>query len=191
MPERPCAGYPAFRRGTKQAPQGVVLSGLSSKGSDRLKRTMPKLDTVDFLEIDAPAEALFAIILDYPRMREWYPRYVIDVIGEGPVQEGSRLRHELAAPGAPIKSRFTRTIVTLDPGRSIEETYDDGDLIGRGRWEFEPITESRTRVSFYCQVRSNRMLMHLGFLLGGERGHNMVYQEILAALQAHVSRKAA
>jgi hypothetical protein len=28
--------------------------------------------------------------------------------------------------------------------------------------------------------------MHVGFLLGGERGHNMVYQELLAALKSHV-----
>jgi hypothetical protein len=26
--------------------------------------------------------------------------------------------------------------------------------------------------------------MHIGFLLGGEKGHNMVYQELLAALKA-------
>ena len=152
---------------------------------------MPKLDTVDSLEIEAPAETLFAVILDYPRMREWYPRYVVDVTGGGPVQEGSRMRHELSPAGSPVKSRFTRTIVAIDPGRSIEETYDDGDLVGKGRWEFEPITESQTRVSFYCQVRSNRMLMHIGFLLGGERGHNMIYQEILAALQTHVIQKTA
>jgi hypothetical protein len=33
--------------------------------------------------------------------------------------------------------------------------------------------------------------MHIGFLLGGERGHNMVYQELLAALAAHVAKPAA
>jgi ribosome-associated toxin RatA of RatAB toxin-antitoxin module len=152
---------------------------------------MPNLDTVDSMEIDASAEELFAIILDYPRMRDWYPRYKIDVIDGGPVQEGTRLRHELSPPGSPVKSRFTRTITAIDPGRSIEETYDDGDLVGKGRWVFEPLSENRTRVSFYCKVRSNRLLMHIGFLLGGEKGHNMIYQEILAALQTHVTRKAA
>ena len=40
-----------------------------------------------------------------------------------------------------------------------------------------------TRVSFYCQVRSNTWLMHVGFALGGEKGHHMVYEQLLAALK--------
>ena len=145
---------------------------------------MPSIDTVDSLVIDAPAQALFDIVLDYPRMHEWYPRYRVEVIGGGDVVEGARLRHELSPPGAPVKSRFTRTIQRIEPPKAIEETYDDGDLVGRGRWEFEALSEGSTRVSFHCQVRSNRLLMHIGFALGGERGHNMVYQELLAALKA-------
>jgi len=144
---------------------------------------MPSIDTVDSLEIDAPAQALFDIILDYPRMHEWYPRYHVDVIGGGEVVEGARLRHELSPPGSPIKSRFSRTIRRIEPGKAIEESYDDGDLVGQGRWEFEPLGADRTRVSFHCQVSSNRLLMHVGFLIAGEKGHNMVYQELLAALK--------
>ena len=145
---------------------------------------MPSIDTVDSLEIQAPAERLFDIVLDYPRMHEWYPRYRVEVIGGGEVVEGARLRHELSPPGAPVKSRFIRTIQRIEPGKAIEETYDDGDLVGRGRWEFEPLPGDRTRVSFHCQVRSNRLLMHLGFAIAGERDHNRVYQELLAALKA-------
>jgi uncharacterized protein YndB with AHSA1/START domain len=144
---------------------------------------MPSFETVDTLEIDAPAERLFETILDYPRMHEWYPRYRVEVIGGGPVAEGARLRHELSPKGSPVKSRFTRTIQRIDAPKAIEETYDDGDLVGRGRWEFEPLGPNRTRVSFWCAVRSNSWLMHLGFLVAGEKGHNAVYQEILAALR--------
>ena len=144
---------------------------------------MPSIDTVDSLEINAPAQQLFDIVLDYPRMHEWYPRYRVEVIGGGEVVEGTRLRHELSPRGAPVKSRFTRTIQRIDPPRVIEESYDDGDLVGRGRWEFEALAEDSTRVSFYCQVRSNRLLTHIGFAIAGERGHNMVYQELLAALK--------
>ncbi len=134
-------------------------------------------------QINAPAQKLFEIVLDYPRMREWYPRYRVDVIGGGAVVEGARLSHELSPPGSPVKSRFTRTIKRIEPAKAIEESYDDGDLVGRGRWEFDVLAEDSTRVSFYCQVRSNRLLMHIGFAIGGERGHNMVYQELLAALK--------
>ena len=145
---------------------------------------MPGFDTVDSMEIRAPADRLFDIVRDYPRMHEWYPPYRVRVEGGGAVVEGARLRHELSPPGFPVKSRFVRTIRKVDAPRCIEETYDGGDLVGRGRWVFEPLSERRTRVSFECQVRSNRLLMHIGFLLGGEKGHNMVYQDLLAALKA-------
>jgi ribosome-associated toxin RatA of RatAB toxin-antitoxin module len=144
---------------------------------------MPSIDTVDSLEIQAPAKVLFGIVLDYSKMHEWYPRYRVEVIGGGTVAEGTRLRHELSPPGVPVKSRFSRTIQRIESPKSIEESYDDGDLVGRGRWAFDALSEDSTRVSFHCQVRSNRLLMHVGFLLGGERGHNMVYQELLAALK--------
>lgn len=147
---------------------------------------MPSIDTVDSREISAPAQALFEVILDYPRMHEWYPRCRVEVIGGGPVVEGAQLRHELSPAGAPIKSRFTRTIQRIEPPKAIEETYDGGDLVGRGRWEFETLDPDRTRVSFYCQVRSNRLLMHIGFAIAGERGHSMVYLELLEALETRV-----
>ena len=146
---------------------------------------MPSIDTVDSIEIDASAQRLFDIVLDYPRMHEWYPRYRVELIGGGEVEEGARLRHELSPPGSPVKSRFTRTIHRIEAPTRIDETYDDGDLVGKGRWEFESLSESVTRVSFSCEVRSNSWLMHIGFLLGGKKGHNMVYQQILAALKAH------
>ena len=151
---------------------------------------MPSIDTVDSLEINAPAQDLFDLILDYPRMHKWYPRYRVEVIGGGEVVEGARLSHELSPPGVPIKSRFTRTIQRIDAPSTIEESYDDGDLVGRGRWEFVALGADATRVSFYCQVRSNRLLMHLGFAVAGEKGHNMVYQELLAALQTRAEGSA-
>jgi uncharacterized protein YndB with AHSA1/START domain len=147
---------------------------------------MPSIDTVDSIEIHAPVEEIFDIVLDYPRMHEWYPRYRVEVIGGGEVVEGARLRHELSPPGSPVKSRFTRTIHRIDRPGTIEESYDDGDLVGRGRWQFEALAQHAARASFHCQVRSNRLLMHLGFALGGERGHHMVYRELLAALKARV-----
>ena len=148
---------------------------------------MPRLETVDSLEIGAPAKTLFDIVLDYPRMHEWYPRYRVELIGGGDVVEGARLRHELSAAGSPFKTRFTRTIRRIDSPNMIEETYDEGDLVGRGRWVFEALAPNTTRVSFHCDLGSNNLLMHIGFLLGGKKGHNAVYQQILAALKARAT----
>jgi hypothetical protein len=144
---------------------------------------MPIVDTVDSIEIQAPAQALFDIILDYPRIHEWYSRYQAEVIGGGAVAEGARIRHEISPPRSPVKTRFTRTIQRIEPGKEIEESYDEGDLVGQGRWVFESVDSTTSRVSFYCKVRSNNLLMHIGFALGGEMGHHMVYEELLAALK--------
>ena len=152
---------------------------------------MPQFETIDEMVIAAPAEVLFDTILDYPRMHEWYPRYRVSVQGGGEVAEGCHLDHELKAKGSPVTSRFVRTIHRIERPREIEESYDGGDLVGKGRWRFEPLDDGRTRVSFWCDVRSNSWLMHVGFVLGGERGHNMVYQDVLAALRARHEAAAA
>ena len=147
---------------------------------------MPSIDTVDSILIAAPAPAIFPILADYPSMRRWFPRYRIEVIGGGPVVEGARLAHELSTPGVPVETRFVRTILRLDPPHAIEESYDEGDLLGRGRWSLTPVEGEQTRVSFHCQVRSNRWWMHLGIALTGARGHNQVYQQLLRALKERV-----
>jgi ribosome-associated toxin RatA of RatAB toxin-antitoxin module len=152
---------------------------------------MPSIDTVDSIEINASPQALFDIVLDYPRLVDWYPRYRVEVIGDGGVVEGTQLRHELSPQGSPVKSRFTRTIQRIDAPNRIDESYDGGDLVGRGWWTFEALESGSTRVSFYCQVRSNRLLMHIGFAIAGEKGHNMVYQELLAALKTRVETSVA
>ncbi len=146
---------------------------------------MPGFETTDSMEIDAPAQVLFDTILDYTHMHEWYPKYRVEVVGGGDVREGVTLQHTLR-PAPMMKSKFTRVIDNIDSPRQIEERYTGGDLVGRGRWEFEPIDEHRTKVSFWCDVRSNSLIMHIGFLFGGEKGHNGVYQEILTALQEKV-----
>ena len=146
---------------------------------------MPGFETIDSMEIDAPAQVLFDTILDYTHMHEWYPKYRVEVEDGGEVREGVTLQHTLT-PAPLVKSKFTRVIENIDPPKQIEERYTGGDLVGRGRWMFVPIDEKRTKVSFWCDVRSNSLLMHIGFLLGGEKGHNGVYQEILRALQEKV-----
>lgn len=149
---------------------------------------MPGFDTVDRMVIRAPAEKLYDTILDYEGIREWFPSYRIDVIGGGPANEGSRLSHELTTGG--LKTTFIRTIRKTDRPQKIEETYDEGALVGEGRWEFDERGPNETEVSFFCKVRSNNLMMHLGILLTGAKGHNRVYQEILGALKKRVEEAA-
>ena len=62
---------------------------------------MPRFDTVDRLELNAPAEQLFEIIRDYPRMHEWYPPYRVQVEGGGAVVEILHDRWDLSETSFP------------------------------------------------------------------------------------------
>jgi hypothetical protein len=61
---------------------------------------MPRFQTTDHLDIHAPAQQLFATMLDYPRFHEWYPPYRVEIEGSGEVVEGARLNHVLSAKGS-------------------------------------------------------------------------------------------
>ena len=136
--------------------------------------------------IQAPREAIFSVLCDYPGVRDWFPDYRIDLLTDGAVGEGARLRHEMAAGGGPVKTRFVRTIRRFEPPSLIEESYDEGDLLGLGRWSLEDTDEGATQVSYHCAVRSNTLWMHVGVALTGRWGHSWAYRKLLAALKAHV-----
>jgi len=147
---------------------------------------MPSIDVTDHVVIDARREAVFPVLCDYPRVRDWFPGYRIDLLTDGAVGEGARLRHEMAAGGGLMTTRFVRTIRRFEPPSLIEETYDEGDLLGRGCWSLESRGDGATQVSYRCAVRSNTPWMHLGVALTGHWGHSWVYQRLLRALKARV-----
>jgi hypothetical protein len=144
---------------------------------------MPSIDTSDSIEINADAQKIFDVILNYPEMHTWFPIYKcvpIDAKAGAQIGEGSRFDH--AVDQAPVVIRFTRTIRKIIPGRRIEETYDSGQLKGNGEWSFDQQGKT-TKVSYHCAVSSQDMMMHIGFLLTGTKGHNRLYQQLLHALK--------
>ncbi len=148
---------------------------------------MPSIDTSDSIEINADARKIFDVILNYPEMHTWFPTYRCTLIDAAPgarVKEGSRLNHAVGKPPF-VMSRFVRTVRKIVPGKRIEETYDEGQLKGTGVWTFEQQGKT-TRVTYYCAVESVGLMMHVGFLLTGAKGHNMLYQQLLRALKKRV-----
>ena len=150
---------------------------------------MPAIDTIDSITIQATPEQVYRTVLDYPRMNQWFAPYHCKLIEGDEVIEGARIEHIIGAPPLLVVNRFVRTVQRTTPGRSIEETYDEGDLVGTGTWRFEPAdTTHSTTASFHCQVKSRTLPLHLSFALTGARAHNVVYGRLLAALKRHCER---
>ena len=141
---------------------------------------MPSIDSIDSVQIEAPREHVYDVIRDYPNMHTWFSKYRCKLTQGDTVEEGSRVQHQVNALGA--TTRFVRTVHKLVPGERIEETYDEGDIVGKGVWTFEE-QDGWTTASFHCQVRSNSLLGHIGFAIGGELAHKLVYRGLLAALK--------
>jgi hypothetical protein len=142
---------------------------------------MPAIDCTDAVDIRAGAAEVYARIVDYPGWQDWNPVYRCEWIdGDGPA-EGVKVRHRYGYPPF-IMSRFVRSIDRLEPGKRLEESYIEGDLIGTGVWTFDE-HEGVTTVAYHCRVRSNSLLAHLSLAVAGEGGHSGVYQKLLGKLK--------
>ena len=109
------------------------------------------------LDIDAPAEELYGMVSDLPRIGEWSPECE-RVEWEGdvsvPVADTTFMGHNTVGPGRRIRySRHGRVLVA-DPGREFAFITDEG---GREstvwRYRFEPLADDRTRVTESYEVR--------------------------------------
>lgn len=143
---------------------------------------MPSIDVTDSILVRAPEAKVFETILDYPAFESWIPTYSCRVKSQGgKVEEQALVEHTIKTPFG-VSQKLTRRIDRITPTRKIEESYVEGDLAGTGIWHFTPEGDG-TRVSYECQVHSTSFLMGIGLLLGGKRGHSMVYQQLLRALR--------
>lgn len=144
---------------------------------------MPAIECTDEIVIDAAPAVIFDVIADYPNWSRWNPPYSCEFIGPGGMREGAKVQHQYGRKPF-VLSRFVRTVDAIHPGERLEESYVEGDLIGNGVWEFKSEGES-TKVSYYCNVRSNTAMTHMSFLLMGRQAHSGVFKTLLKRLKAH------
>jgi hypothetical protein len=113
-------------------------------------------DSVE-LEIEADAEMLYRMVSDLPRIGEWSPECE-SVTWEGdvsvPAENTTFMGHNAVGPGRRIRySRHGRVLVA-DAGREFAFIIDEG---GREstvwRYQFEPLSAGRTRVTESYEVR--------------------------------------
>jgi len=145
---------------------------------------MSSIDTIDRIDIRAPKRRVYDVVCDYPAITSWFPIYHCRLLDGTEVREGSRVEHMVGKPPRAVVNRFIRTVHRMLPGERIEETYDEGDLIGSGTWTFDE-RNGITTAAYHCAVRGNTLSMRIAFKLTGSVGHNMVYRLLLAALKRH------
>ena len=142
------------------------------------------IDVVDSIEIKADARKVYDVVANYPAINSWFPFYRCKLVGsaDNVIRVNSRVKHKIGRPL--VISQFTRTIRVLVPGQRIEETYDEGQLIGTGIWTFTQ-NQDKTIAAYHCAVKANTLLVNIGFKVSGALGHHLVYNSLLQALKKH------
>lgn len=107
--------------------------------------------------IEAPAERLYGMVADMPRMGEWSPecQRVEWLEGSAGPAEGARfIGHNRGGPGGLLKWSRRGTVLIADPGREFAFATEEGGKEGVvWRYSFEPV-EGGTRVTESYDVQS-------------------------------------
>ena len=157
------------------------------------------MHSIDSIVIERSAAIVFGVLSMY-RFQEFCPEYHIEPIEESGGYEGSsstaeremiwiltagmRLRHAVTNMG--VTTRFIRRIDSIVANESIQETYEEGDLLGRGEWRFQSISPEQTQVKYECTVTANAFLVKVGIFFTGNSLHRKFYQHLLTSLKNHV-----
>ena len=144
---------------------------------------MPRIIAKDEIEIEVSPDVVFGVVSDYEGISTWLPAYSCKYLNGDKARKGLKVYHQYGKLPL-VRSRFTRVIDKVVPGRALEERYIDGDLEGEARWSFVK-SENGTVAAYECDVTSKRLLPHITFIIFGKRPHSFVYKSLLKKLKAH------
>jgi hypothetical protein len=149
---------------------------------------MQKIDVTDEAVIDSPPLVVFKAILNETAgvTHWWMPHLESRLRGETPIdREGSIFDVTIHSRETP---RWTAKITKIVEGKLIE-LEEEGDIVGTGRWTFEP-TDGKTKIRFRWNVRLKRLLFVLvsPFINIGQL-HSEVMQKGFKALNSYLSQK--
>jgi uncharacterized protein YndB with AHSA1/START domain len=100
--------------------------------------------------IEAPAERLYGMVADMPRMGEWSPecqRLEWLEGSTGPAEGARFIGHNRGAPAGLLRWSRQGTVLTADPGREFAFATEEGGQEGVvWRYRFEPV-ERGTKVT--------------------------------------------
>lgn len=113
----------------------------SSQGSNRSSRWWLRQDSWSVM-IEAPAERIYALVADLPRMGEWSPecRRVEWLDGSrGPVEGARFVGHNQGGPFGLMKWSRRGRVVAADPAREFAFATEEGGREGvEWRYRLEP-----------------------------------------------------
>ena len=149
---------------------------------------MPRLDAVEETVIDSPPMAVYkAILNEYAGVTHWWmPHFESKPRGDAPIiREGAIVDITVHSSGTP---KFSAKMTKIVEAKSIEMEYA-GDLVGTGKWTFEP-TDGKTKV----QKRVNYRVKRLSFVLLSpfvdmRKANSDLMQKGFKALNSYLSKK--
>jgi hypothetical protein len=110
----------------------------------------------EFVLIDAPAEPIYDLVADMPRMGEWSPECQrVDWIddSDGPVPNATFVGHNRGGPFGLMKWSRRGRVLTADRGREFAFVTEEGDRESTlWSYRFEPAGDG-TRVTESYEVR--------------------------------------
>jgi hypothetical protein len=129
--------------------------------------------------IDRTPEAVFAFMMDFEKAPRWRNLVrSIEVVGGGPLREGSELSVTFDVAGQ--QRTVASTIWAYDPPRRLGQRNTQSGITGTFEYRLEP-DPSGTTITFTADVRPHGFMWLVFPLL--LRGHRARYRDQLANLK--------
>lgn len=137
--------------------------------------------------IDRPAEEIFAFMMDFrtaPRWRNMVRR--MEVVGSGPVREGSMVQLTMDAMGKTVQ--LEAEVWRYEPPNRFGMRNTQQGITGIFEYVLEP-DGTGTKVTFTCDIRPHGLMwLTLPLLIPGNRNR---YRGQLAALKRAIEQEKA
>jgi ribosome-associated toxin RatA of RatAB toxin-antitoxin module len=106
---------------------------------------------VAYLDVDAPLEAVWSVVSDFAKYKEFVPRVVAS--DAQPQPDGLRVSWEIDSPG--MNTKYTVHYALDAAAHVMEGSQTSGDLRGsRWRWELTAVAPGRTRIRYLSRARN-------------------------------------
>jgi uncharacterized protein YndB with AHSA1/START domain len=108
------------------------------------------------MEVDAPPEAIFAILDDVTRTPEWLKRCTnLENVTGGPIAEGQQLRYHYKDGSR--TGVMDGQVAVHDPNRHLENRFTDTMMDVSVDFRAEPLGDNRTRLTHTITIDTKGM----------------------------------